>query len=140
MFNLSVLVTDAFMQAVKEDAPWELTFEGVAFKSLRARELWDKIMRATYAYAEPGVVFIDRINRRNNLHVLRNDPRQLTHAGNSRCRLTGPACSARSTWRASSRTRSSRTRHRRERLAELTVGRPHDGQRHRGLALSAAGA
>jgi ribonucleoside-diphosphate reductase alpha chain len=68
MFNLSVLVTDAFMQAVKEDAPWALTFEGVAFKSLRARDLWDSIMRATYAYAEPGVVFIDRINRRNNLH------------------------------------------------------------------------
>ncbi len=68
MFNLSVLVTDAFMQAVKEDAPWELTFGGVAYKSLPARELWDKIMRATYAYAEPGVVFIDRINRLNNLH------------------------------------------------------------------------
>jgi ribonucleoside-diphosphate reductase alpha chain len=67
MFNLSVLVTDAFMQAVKEDAPWELTFDGVAYKSLKARELWDRIMRATYAYAEPGVVFIDRINRRNNL-------------------------------------------------------------------------
>ncbi len=67
MFNLSVLVTDAFMQAVKEDAPWELTFDGVVYKSLKARELWDKIMRATYAYAEPGVVFIDRINRRNNL-------------------------------------------------------------------------
>src|SRR5512144_1702721 len=67
MFNLSVLVTDAFMQAVKEDGPWELTFEGIAYKSLKARELWDKIMRATYAYAEPGVVFIDRINRRNNL-------------------------------------------------------------------------
>ncbi len=68
MFNLSVLVTDAFMQAVKEDAPWQLTFGGVAYKSLPARELWDKIMRATYAYAEPGVVFIDRINRLNNLH------------------------------------------------------------------------
>jgi len=68
MFNLSVLVTDAFMQAVKEDAPWELTFGGVAYKSLPARDLWDKIMRATYAYAEPGVVFIDRINRLNNLH------------------------------------------------------------------------
>src|SRR5512147_566714 len=67
MFNLSVLVSDTFMQAVKEDGPWELTFEGVAYKSLKARELWDKIMRATYAYAEPGVVFIDRINRRNNL-------------------------------------------------------------------------
>jgi len=67
MFNLSVLVTDAFMQAVKEDAAWELTFGGVTHRSLPARELWDKIMRATYAYAEPGVVFIDRINRLNNL-------------------------------------------------------------------------
>ena len=67
MFNLSVLVTDALMSAVKEDAPWELTFGGVAHKSLRARELWDQIMRATYAYAEPGVIFIDRINQRNNL-------------------------------------------------------------------------
>ncbi len=67
MFNLSVLVTDAFMTAIKEDAPWELTFGGVVHKSMRARELWDQIMRATYAYAEPGVIFIDRINRRNNL-------------------------------------------------------------------------
>src|SRR5215469_14259157 len=68
MFNLSVLVTDAFMQAVKEDAPWDLTFGGTHFKTLQARELWDKIMRATYAYAEPGVIFIDRINRLNNLY------------------------------------------------------------------------
>src|SRR5262249_29391183 len=68
MFNLSVLVTDAFMQAVDENAPWELSFEGTVWKVLPARELWDKIMRATYAYAEPGVIFIDRINRRNNLH------------------------------------------------------------------------
>src|SRR5882762_3783964 len=67
MFNLSVLVTDALMKAVEEDAPWELSFEGAVWKVLPARELWDKIMRATYAYAEPGVIFIDRINRRNNL-------------------------------------------------------------------------
>src|SRR5207302_4366467 len=67
MFNLSVLVTDAFMQAVEEDAPWELHFGGTVAKVLPARELWDKIMRATYAYAEPGVIFVDRINQRNNL-------------------------------------------------------------------------
>jgi ribonucleoside-diphosphate reductase alpha chain len=67
MFNLSVLVTDAFMTAVKEDAPWTLTFASTSYKTLPARELWDKIMRATYDYAEPGVIFIDRINQRNNL-------------------------------------------------------------------------
>jgi ribonucleoside-diphosphate reductase alpha chain len=67
MFNLSVLVTDSFMQAVEENAPWQLVFAGTVAKVLPARELWDKIMRATYAYAEPGVIFIDRINRRNNL-------------------------------------------------------------------------
>jgi ribonucleoside-diphosphate reductase alpha chain len=67
MFNLSVLATDAFMQAVEENAPWELSFAGTVARVLPARELWDKIMRATYAYAEPGVIFIDRINRRNNL-------------------------------------------------------------------------
>jgi len=68
MFNLSVLITDAFMDAVKDDAPWQLTFGGQAYRTLRARELWDRIMRATYAYAEPGVIFIDRINRLNNLY------------------------------------------------------------------------
>ncbi|MBM3597551.1 MAG: adenosylcobalamin-dependent ribonucleoside-diphosphate reductase [Alphaproteobacteria bacterium] len=68
MFNLSVLVTDAFMAAVKEDAPWELAFNGTAYRTVRARDLWDKIMRSTYGYAEPGVIFIDRINRRNNLY------------------------------------------------------------------------
>ncbi|HEY4470392.1 MAG TPA: adenosylcobalamin-dependent ribonucleoside-diphosphate reductase, partial [Stellaceae bacterium] len=83
MFNLSVLVTDAFMKAVEEDAPWELHFGGpgqtkTVAKVLPARELWDKIMRATYAYAEPGVIFIDRINRRNNLwyceHISATNP------------------------------------------------------------------
>ncbi len=68
MFNLSVLVTDAFMKAIGDDAPWELNFDGACHKTLRARELWDKIMRATYAYAEPGVIFIDRVNRLNNLY------------------------------------------------------------------------
>jgi ribonucleoside-diphosphate reductase alpha chain len=68
MFNLSVLVSDAFLKAVEENAPWELSFGGTVWKVLPARELWDRIMRATYAYAEPGVIFIDRINRRNNLY------------------------------------------------------------------------
>ena len=68
MFNLSVLVSDAFMAAVKTDASWELTFGGVTYGSLPARQLWDKIMRATYAFAEPGVIFIDRINQLNNLN------------------------------------------------------------------------
>ena len=67
MFNLSVLVTDAFMEAVAADGSWDLSFAGRTYRTLRARELWDRIMRATYAYAEPGVIFIDRVNRRNNL-------------------------------------------------------------------------
>ena len=67
MFNLSVLVTDAFMDAVKNDGPWDLTFNGTIFDSVSARDLWNKIMRATFAFAEPGVIFIDRINRQNNL-------------------------------------------------------------------------
>jgi len=66
-FNLSVLVSDAFIAAVKADAPWELKFDGRVYKTVRARDLWDRIMRATYEYAEPGVIFIDRINERNNL-------------------------------------------------------------------------
>src|SRR5438046_3356606 len=68
MFNVSVLVTDAFMKAVKEDADWDLVFGGKVFRTLKARALWERIMRATYEVAEPGVIFIDRVNRRNNLH------------------------------------------------------------------------
>ena len=68
MFNVSVLVTDAFMTAVTEDADWSLVFGGKIFRTVKARALWERIMRATYEYAEPGVIFIDRVNRRNNLH------------------------------------------------------------------------
>ena len=68
MFNVSVLVTDAFMQAVKDDADWNLVFGGKVFRTIKARALWERIMRATYDSAEPGVIFIDRVNRRNNLH------------------------------------------------------------------------
>jgi ribonucleoside-diphosphate reductase alpha chain len=67
-FNLSVLATDAFMTAVEADAEWPLLFGGVIYKTVRAKALFDSITRATYDYAEPGVIFIDRINARNNLY------------------------------------------------------------------------
>ncbi len=70
MFNLSVLVTDAFMEAVKADGSWDLQFDGVVYHTVQARDLWNKIMRATYDYAEPGVIFIDRINQSNNLNYI----------------------------------------------------------------------
>ena len=66
-FNLSVLVSDAFMHAVQTDADWPLTFGGKTYRTLKAKALWDTIMRSTYDYAEPGVIFIDRINQENNL-------------------------------------------------------------------------
>jgi ribonucleoside-diphosphate reductase alpha chain len=66
-FNLSVLATDPFMAAVDADAEWPLVFGGRVSKVVRARALFDSITRATYDYAEPGVIFIDRINARNNL-------------------------------------------------------------------------
>jgi ribonucleoside-diphosphate reductase alpha chain len=105
-FNLSVLVTDAFMQAVRDDRPWALVFPEaglspvdrhpgrarvrrhglaseseqpcVVFKQLSARALWQRIMRSAYQTAEPGVLFIDRINRDNNLgwreHISATNP------------------------------------------------------------------
>ncbi len=100
-FNLSVLVSDAFMQAVRQDQDWALVFpaEDVAgggeivectwsgrhgpvpcrvIRRVRARELWEHILRATYEYAEPGVLFIDRINKLNNLwyreHISATNP------------------------------------------------------------------
>jgi ribonucleoside-diphosphate reductase alpha chain len=88
-FNLSVLVTDAFMEAVSRDQDWALVFPAEddteadalvrqwsdrlepvrcrVYRRVRARVLWDRLMRATYEYAEPGVLFIDRINEFNNL-------------------------------------------------------------------------
>jgi ribonucleoside-diphosphate reductase alpha chain len=71
-FNLSVLVTDAFMAAVERDDTWALTFEGTIYRTVRARALWERIMRATYDYAEPGVIFIDRVNAMNNLAYCEN--------------------------------------------------------------------
>lgn len=89
-FNLSVLVTDAFMAAVRDSAEWPLMFPAAAFdgdgetvarewsgsdgvvpcrviRRVAARQLWQMILRASYDHAEPGVLFIDRINRLNNL-------------------------------------------------------------------------
>ncbi|MBN7787351.1 adenosylcobalamin-dependent ribonucleoside-diphosphate reductase [Ponticoccus gilvus] len=70
MFNLSVLVSDAFMEAVKADGSWDLQFDGKVYHTLQARDLWNRIMKATYDYAEPGVIFIDRINQANNLNYV----------------------------------------------------------------------
>ena len=67
MFNVSVLVTDAFMDAVKSNDSWCLVFEGEVFKTMKAVDLWDQIMSSTFEFAEPGVIFIDRINKANNL-------------------------------------------------------------------------
>ena len=66
-FNLSVLVTDAFVDAVRKKVGWDLVFEGKIYATVVAASLWDRIMRATFDYAEPGVIFIDRINATNNL-------------------------------------------------------------------------
>jgi ribonucleoside-diphosphate reductase alpha chain len=67
MFNLSVLVTNEFMEAVKNNEKFDLRFEGKVYRTVSAKGLWDHITQATYAYAEPGVIFIDRINDDNNL-------------------------------------------------------------------------
>ena len=66
-FNVSVLVPDAFMTALSADADWPLVFSGREYRTVRARELWKRLMRATYDCAEPGVIFVDRVNRANNL-------------------------------------------------------------------------
>lgn len=90
-FNLSVQVSDAFMSAVERDEDWPLVFPAAGLgpvsgetlerswpgfqgpvpcavvRRARARDLWDRMVRAAYDCAEPGVLFIDRINSENNL-------------------------------------------------------------------------
>jgi len=66
-FNLSVLVSDAFMAALAAGGDWPLTFGGKVHRVLPAADLWARLMRATYDCAEPGVIFIDRVNAANNL-------------------------------------------------------------------------
>ncbi len=102
-FNISVQVPDVFMRTVAEDGDWPLVFpkdttepspmgeyvmrhwsgrvgpvECAVLRRVRARELWRHIMRATYDYAEPGVLFVDTVNRNNNLwyreHITTTNP------------------------------------------------------------------
>lgn len=67
-FNISVAITDPFMEAVKADTDFPLTWGGTVYRTIRARLLWDTLMRSTYDWAEPGVIFIDTINKANNLN------------------------------------------------------------------------
>ena len=66
-FNVSVAVTDKFMEAVDADGEFDLVFDGQVVRTIQAKPLWDKLMTATWDWAEPGVLFIDRINDMNNL-------------------------------------------------------------------------
>jgi ribonucleoside-diphosphate reductase alpha chain len=66
-FNMSVAVTDKFMQAVKTGGMFDLVFEGRVYDTIDAVALWDDIMRSTWDWAEPGILYIDRINAKNNL-------------------------------------------------------------------------
>ena len=67
-FNISLGVTNEFMVAVKDGTDFDLKWSGRTYKTLDARNLFEKIMRSTWDYAEPGVLFIDRINQQNNLY------------------------------------------------------------------------
>lgn len=67
-FNISVGISDSFMQAVEQDSQWDLTFDGAVYKTVSARVLWDKIIKNAYDSAEPGIIFIDRLNDQNNLY------------------------------------------------------------------------
>lgn len=69
-FNISVGVTNKFMEALKSDSQFPLEFEGKVVKWVSARKLWDEIMRSTWEWAEPGVLFMDRINEANNLYYI----------------------------------------------------------------------
>lgn len=66
-FNVSVAVTDEFMEAVKHGTPFNLRFGGQVYKTINARALWETMMRSAWDWAEPGILFIDTINKMNNL-------------------------------------------------------------------------
>jgi ribonucleoside-diphosphate reductase alpha chain len=67
-FNLSVLVSNALMKAVKDNTDWDLHFDGKIHRTVKARDLWDTIMRSNFLTAEPGVIFLDRVQAKNNLY------------------------------------------------------------------------
>jgi len=71
-FNISVGITDEFMEAVLSDGDFDLKWGGKVYETVNARSLWDEIMRSTYDWAEPGVLFLDRINDMNNLWYCEN--------------------------------------------------------------------
>ena len=71
-FNMSVAITDEFMECVVTGRPFALRFGGKKYREVDAQALWDMIMRGTYDWAEPGVLFIDRINEMNNLYYCEN--------------------------------------------------------------------
>ena len=66
-FNVSVGVTDEFMKALKNDTEYDLKFEGKVYDRKRALDVWNMVMESTWDWAEPGILFIDRINQMNNL-------------------------------------------------------------------------
>ncbi len=137
MFNLSVLITDDFMDAVRADAPWDLKFEGRVYSTVQALDLWNRIMKATYDFAEPGVIFIDGSTRQQP--VLCRDDR-----GHQPLRRAAPAA----LWRLpagldqpgpagqESVHRDGRTGPRRPGRSG-PHGRPDDGQRGRRIEISA---
>ena len=71
-FNISIGVTDKFMDALIEGKPFNLEFNGRVYKQVSSTALWEEVMRATWDWAEPGVLFIDRINEMNNLWYCEN--------------------------------------------------------------------
>jgi len=70
--NLSVCVSDKFMEAVKNDEDWDLVWQGEVKKTIHARELWDLICKSAWESAEPGVVFMDRYNTESNTWYYEN--------------------------------------------------------------------
>jgi len=67
MFNLSIAITDKFMQAMIEDKTYDLVFNNTVYETVRARDIWAEIMQMNWDWAEPGLVFIDQVNRMNPL-------------------------------------------------------------------------